>query len=308
MRITNQMMVSRFLQNLNANLALLAESNQQLSTGKRIQRPADDPIAVTRSMHLRTSLNETAQFIRNVSSATSWMEAADSAMADVSAVLHRAKEIAVAGANETLAEGSLAALADEVDKMLEHVVQVANSDHAGRYIFGGFQTTAPPFNAAWGPAPPLWIQPPGGQIITNVTYAGDAGSITYEVGSGIQAAVNAPGNAAFNQVFQALIDLRDNLRSRNQAAISSSSLSLIDGAGDNLLAWQAELGARTNQLELTYNRLLELKGNFQKLLSENEDADIPEVIMQLKMQENVYRAALDSGARIIQPTLLDFLR
>ncbi|MGE5553708.1 MAG: flagellar hook-associated protein FlgL [Betaproteobacteria bacterium] len=308
MRITNQMMVSRFLRNLNANLALLSDSNEKLSTGKRIQRPSDDPIAVARSLQLRTSLNETEQFIRNVASATSWMEAADSAMSDVSAVLQRAKEIAVSGANGTLVDGSLAALADEVDKLLEHAVQVANSDHAGRYIFGGFQTIARPFNAVTGPAPGGWIQPPGGQMITAVNYAGDSGNITYEVGSGILATVNAPGDAVFNQVFQALIDLRDNLRSRNQAAITSSSLDLIDQAVDNLLEWQAELGARTNQLELTNNRLLELKANFQKLLSENEDADIAEVIMQLKMQENVYRAALDAGARIIQPTLLDFLR
>ncbi|MDI6869871.1 MAG: flagellar hook-associated protein FlgL [Bacillota bacterium] len=308
MRITNQMMVSRFLRNLNANLELLADSNEKLSTGKRIQRPSDDPIAVARSLHLRTSINETQQFIRNVASATSWMEAADSALSDATAVLHRAKEIAVAGANGTLVDGSLAALADEVDKLIEHLVQVANSDHAGRYIFGGFQTTAPPFTANRIPAPGGWIQPPGGQLIGSVTYNGDSGNISYEVGSGIQATVNAPGDTVFNQAFQALIDLRDNLRSRNQAGISSTSLSLIEQAVDNLLEWQAELGARTNQLELTNTRLLELKANFEKLLSENEDADIPEAIMRLKMQENVYRAALDSGARIIQPTLLDFLR
>lgn len=308
MRVTNQMMVSRFLQNLNANLALLSESNQKLSTGKRISRPADDPIAVARSLQMRTSLNETEQFLRNVASAVSWLEAADSAMSDVTGVLHRAKEIAVSGANGSLADGSLAALADEVDKMIEHVVQVANSDHAGRYVFGGFQTANPPFVATWAAAPGGWIQPVDGQMITAVTYNGDSGTISYEVGNGVLASANAPGDAVFNQVFQALIDLRDNLRSRNQAAISNTSLALLDASADNLWAWQAEVGARSNQLELTQQRLLVLKGNFQKLLSENEDADIPEVIMQLKMQENVYRAALDSGARIIQPTLLDFLR
>lgn len=308
MRITNQMMVSRFLQNLNANLELLSNSNEQLSTGKRIQRPSDDPIAVARSLQLRTSVIETEQYVKNVASATSWMESVDSAFSDVTSVMHRAKEIAVTGANETLTDSSLGALADEVDKLLEHVVQVANSDHAGRYIFGGYQTANQPFTANYVAAPAGWIQPVGGQIIGSVTYNGDNGSIAYDVGSGIQASVNVPGNAAFNQVFQALIDLRDNLRSRNQAAITNNSLNLIEGAKDNLLEWQAEVGARTNQLELTNTRLLELKANFQKLLSENEDADIPEVIMQLKMQENVYRAALDSGARIIQPSLLDFLR
>jgi flagellar hook-associated protein 3 FlgL len=307
-RVTNQMMVSQFLNNLNTNLALLSDSNQKLSTGKRIQRPADDPIGVARALQLRTSLTETEQYVRNVASATSWLESADSAMSDVTTVMHRAKEIAVAGANGTVADSSLGALADEVDKMIEHVVQVANSDHAGSYIFGGYRTTAAPFTANYVAAPAAWIQPTGGQIIGSVTYTGDSGNIAYEVGNGIKADVNAPGNAVFNQVFQALTSLRDNLRSRNQSGVSNSSLSLLDSATNNLLGWQAELGARTNQLELTNNRLLELQTNFQKLLSENEDADIPAVITQLKMQENVYQAALNSGARIIQPTLLDFLR
>lgn len=308
MRVTNQMMVSQFLQNLNANLELLKRSNEQLSTGKRVQRPSDDPIAVARSLQLRTSVNETTQFIRNVSSATAWMETADSAMSDATAVLHRAKEIAVTGANGSLVDASLGALADEVDKLIEHLAQVGNTDHAGTYVFGGYQVTAPPFTANYVAAPGGWIQPPGGQMVGSVTYNGDAGTISYEVGNGVQTSVNAPGDSVFNQAFQALIDLRDNLRSRNTAAISNTSLSLIESASDNLLSWQAEVGARTNQLELTNNRLLEVQANVQKLLSENEDADIPEVIMQLKMQENVYRAALDSGARIIQPTLLDFLR
>lgn len=308
MRVTNQMMVSRFLQNLNANLALLSKSNEQLSTGKRISRPADDPIAVARSLQFRTSVQETEQYIRNVGSATSWLEAADSAMSDIMAVLHRAKEIAVSGANGALEDGSLAALADEVDKMIEHVVQVGNSDYAGRYIFAGFQTNTPPFTAVSAAAPPGWIQPPSGQMITGVVYNGDSGIISYEVGKGIEASVNVPGDVVLNDVFGALIDLRDRLRSRDQAGVSNTSLALIDSASDSLGEWQAEVGARSNQLELTNNRLLALKSNFQKLLSENEDADIPEVIMQLKMQENVYRAALDSGARIIQPTLLDFLR
>ncbi|MGE5507753.1 MAG: flagellar hook-associated protein FlgL [Chitinophagales bacterium] len=308
MRITNQMMVGRFLQNLNANLALLARSNEQLSTGKRISRPGDDPIGVTRSLQLRTSLNETDQFIRNVSSATAWMEAADSAMSDATSVLQRAKELAVSGANDTLPDESLAALADEVDQLINHLVQVGNTDHGGRYIFGGFQTMTQPFVANTVAAPAGWIQPVTGQMVGSVTYGGDTGNITYEVGSGVTTTINAPGSSVFNPAFQALIDLRDNLRSRNQAAISSTTIGEIDGALDNLLEWQAELGARTNQLELTNNRLEELKTNFTKLMSENEDADLPEVIMQLQMQENVYRAALDSGGRIIQPTLLDFLR
>lgn len=308
MRITNQMMANRILQNLNANLALMNSSSEQLSTGKRIQRPSDDPIGASRSLQLRTSVHETEQFIRNVSTATSWMEGADAAMSDATVTLQRARELAVQGANGTLADESLGAIADEVDQLISHLVQTANADHGGRYVFGGFQTTNPPFTETTGPVPAGWIQPVGGQMVTGVTYNGDSGKISYEIASGVTTTVNVPGDSLFGDAFQALINLRDNLRSRNQSQISNVSLAEIDQATDNLLGWQADLGARTNQLESTNNRLQDLKTNFQQLLSENEDADIAEVIMKLKMQENVYQAALNTGARVIQPTLMDFLK
>jgi flagellar hook-associated protein 3 FlgL len=289
------MMVAQFLQNLNANMTRLSTSNEQLSTGKRIQRPSDDPVAVAKSLSLRTRLVETETFMKNVDEATSWMDSVDSSLDGVNQIMTRAKEIAVAGANGTLGQQSRDALADEVDTLLQNAIQLGNTDHGGRFIFGGFMTTAAPFTYNTVPAP-------------SVTYNGDGNSIKYEVSSGITVGVNVPGDAAFNPVFTSLINLSADLRSGNTASISNADIGQIDTAVDNLLEYRAEIGARTNQIDLTKNRLLELKTNFSKLLSENEDVDVAETIMNLKMQENVYRAALDTGSRILQPTLMDFLR
>jgi flagellar hook-associated protein 3 FlgL len=133
-------------------------------------------------------------------------------------------------------------------------------------------------------------------IAAAVTYTGDSGQIKYQVSSGTTSQVNIPGDSVFKPVFDALISLRDDLQSGDIAAISDSDLKKIDDASDNLLSWQAEVGARTNQLENTSQRLDDLKTNFTKLLSDNEDVDVAATIMDLKMQQNVYQAALSTGA------------
>lgn len=82
----------------------------------------------------------------------------------------------------------------------------------------------------------------------------------------------------------------------------------IDGIQQNLLQVQAEIGAKTRRLELSDSRMKDENINFTKLMSENEDADMMDVYMRLKVEENIYQSSLAAGAKVIQPTLLDFLR
>ena len=95
---------------------------------------------------------------------------------------------------------------------------------------------------------------------------------------------------------------------RNTADISSGSIGKLDDAISEVLRFQAEVVAKSKRLEITKSRLEGLEINLQTLISKTEDIDVAEAIMQFKMQENAYRLALDTTARIIQPTLMDFLR
>ncbi len=85
-------------------------------------------------------------------------------------------------------------------------------------------------------------------------------------------------------------------------------MGLIDGHIDNILTARSEIGAKANRIEMTMSRLDAAEQSYTKVLSDTEDADMAEVIIRLKEQENVYNATLAAGARIIQPTLVDFLR
>jgi len=297
-RVTNRMLVDNFLANITNNLRHMERLEQQMATGRRISRPSDDPVGVVSSLRLRSNLMETAKYDENADEANSWLEASDTALGNVTLILQKARELAVRGATESMSQQSRDAVAKEVNQLLEQLVDMANSVHDGRYIFGGYQTTSAPFTAVGSPA-------------TAVIYSGDSGILNREIGVGITLSINVTGAQVFSgasNIFDSLIMLRDNLIAGNTAAISTGDINNLDRSIDNVLAYRAEIGAKINRLELHKERLGDMRVNFTKLLSANEDADMAEVIMNLQIQENVYRASLSTGARIIQPTLVDFLR
>lgn len=292
MRVTQSMLVGNFLSNLNNNYRIMNKIQEQLSTGKKINRPSDDPVGVVSSLRLRAGLTETEKYLNNVDDARAWLDTTDIALGQASDLLHRVRELTINGANDGLSQQARDALAKEIHQLRDQMIQVANTTHDGRYIFGGFKTTTPPFTAAGA-------------------YTGDNGSIAYEIGVNVSMQVNIPGDAAFinaQDVFQLLADIEADLTAGNTASLSNVRVGELDTAIDNILSLRSEVGAKTNRLDLTKSRLDEANLNLSELLSKNEDINTAEVITQLKMQENTYRTALAAGARIIQPTLIDFLR
>ena len=292
MRVTQGMMVGNFLNNLNNNFKIMDKIQEQMSTGRKINRPSDDPVGVVSSLRLRTGLTETEKYLGNTEDARAWLETTDIALGQAGDILHRVRELTIQGANDTLPPQSQNAIAKEVHQLREQMVQVANSSHDGRYIFGGFQTTTVPFTGAGA-------------------YTGDTNTISYEIGINMTIPVNVTGDAAFinaQNVFQLLTDVENDLIAGNTSNLSNIRLGELDTAMNNMLSIRADVGAKVNRLELTKSRLDDTNLNLSGLLSKNEDIDMAEVITQLKTQENTYQTALAAGARIIQPTLMDFLR
>lgn len=293
MRITNNMIARNLINNLNLHLRRQEELHHQLASGKRLRAPSDDPAATSHSMRLHSDLTHTKQYRANISSALSWLEATDSVLDETGQALQRVKELAVYGANGGMPEDARLAIAQEVDQILQHMVDLANSSHAGLYLFSGQQTLTQPYSMTGG----------------NVgEYQGDDGMREYEIAAGVKIAVNVPGSRVFDDIFSAVTELRDALQSGDLDKVGGEAMGKIDAVMDSLLRVRADVGARMNRLELAGARMHELELNVERLISDNEDVDIARAIVDLKVSENAYRAALGSGARIIQPTLLDFLR
>lgn len=301
MRVTNNMIMSNTLYNLNKNLSRMDKRNTQLSTGKRVNRPSDDPVSASKALKLRADVSEIDQYQRNTKDALSWMDITESAVDNLEDVIHRAKELTVQASSETMGKEDREKVSSEIKQLKEQIMQIGNTTYAGRYIFSGFQTDKKVFDDTTN----------DGTYKIDIT---NKQTINYQIGVGEEIEVGVFGTELFgdngsgkSQIIQDFDQLITDLNSDNTDGITDS-LGKMDNHLNNTLTVRAEIGAKTNRLELVQNRLEKDNLNFTELLSENEDVDMAETIMHLKMEESVYRASLSAGAQVIQPTLLDFIR
>lgn len=302
MRISNNMLINNMMLSLSNNLNRTQKYQYQLATGKKIRLPSDDPIVASKALKLRTDVAEILQYKRNTDDAISWMDITESTMQQMTEVLHRFKDLTNQAANGTNTADDLQKIKAETDQLRKQIINLANSTYAGRYIFSGYKTDKPLLN-------------------DDGTFNIDIDNneqLMYEIGIGDFINVNVPGSDLFNSGSLAnagdksnFVDVFDKVLTainNDDKDALSSLLGDIDEQLNNLLRVEAGLGARMNRVELTANRLDDDNVNFTSLMSKNEDVDIAEAIMNLMNEENVYNASLATGARVIQPSLVDFLK
>jgi flagellar hook-associated protein 3 FlgL len=289
MRVTQSMLSSNMLRNLSQSYERMGKYQDQLATGKRITKPSDDPVVAMKGMEYRTDLTEVEQFKRNLSEVYSLMDNSDAALDEAGQALHRIRELTVQASNGTYEDGQRSAIADEINQLRDHMISISNTKVAGKYIFNGTNTTNPPVAQ-------------DGTVSTPVNN----NAINIEVTKGIKLKSNIDQTNVFTQtMFDDLKNLVSDLKTGGNI---QGYLNNIDIHMDNTVAERAELGARYNRVEMVQDRVGEQEVIASRILSNNEDADMERVIVDLKTQESIHRAALAAGSRIIQPTLMDFLR
>lgn len=284
-------MVRTVLNDLMINRDRLATLQQQLSSGFTINRPSDDPGGTVTVMQARSTIAEIEQFRTNALLGEDWLRATESVLNEVSDALSRLRELAIRGAGDTLPDGSRYAVGQEIEGIVDHLLSLANTRHAGRYLFAGHHTRTEPMSLE------------GDEIV----YAGDDGALEYEVGPGIRLTVNVAGDRVFMDMLDTGLSVGDAVREGNNEEIDGL-LEEIDAAEDEVLAVRAQLGGRINRLELSQRRLEETELSMTRLISHTRDADMAELLMRLANAEQAYQVSLATGARILPPTLLDYLR
>jgi len=147
MRVTAAMVRSRILHNMSSTLDVLQTTQTQLATGKRVLKPSDDPVATAKALNLRTVLRDNNQFMENIDDASGWMTATEAAVNDMVLLLTELKEAAVSGANDTKGEDERAAIAEQVEHLLESLIDMANTRYGDRYVFAGTHTLTKPYSA-----------------------------------------------------------------------------------------------------------------------------------------------------------------
>lgn len=270
---------------------------QMLTTNKKINRPSDNPSGNITSLRMRTKLTQNEQFKENVTAAKSWLETTEDSLIAMGEIMARGRELAIKGANGSNDEGALEAIAVEIEQLLDEMKVQANSKLSDRYIFGGTNTSE--------------------EIYNGTDWAGNSKIMLVEIGEGITTELNLDGKKIFgiddtpgnpDSIFATLTNMSINLKNGELDKVGGEDLAKFDAHIETLLSARSEIGAKVNRIDMTMNRLVGSEASYTKVLSDTEDADTAEVIIRLKEQENVYNATLAAGARIIQPTLVDFLR
>jgi flagellar hook-associated protein 3 FlgL len=289
LRVTDKIISNGVARNINSSLRRLDKRYDELSCGKRIRYPSDDPIRLISSLRLNDAINEAQRYVDNSNAAMDWLNASDASLNEMNKSLLRLQTIAIAAANGDLPQSSFNAYADEVHQLRGHILQIANTQLGNRYLFAGQQTDRPAYNG-------------------NYDYQGDDNPVIMEVGPGIALEVSYPGSRIFADFFAVLDKFETDIRNGNFLVVGRGDLDAINNYLERTLNNRSSIGAKVNRLERSNERYFQLDGQFHKLLSENEDIDIADSVMNLKMQESVYQAALASGARVMQTNMLNFMR
>jgi flagellar hook-associated protein 3 FlgL len=294
-RITQGMLNQTLLYDLRNVTTKLSNSEQQLSSGYKLNQPSDDPYGASQALKLRADLAANQQYQANVQDANSWQNIADTALGDIGDSIQRARDLVLQGANDTNAASDRQAIVTELNQLIDSIKTDANTQYAGRYIFSGTKTNSQPY-----------------QLGTNDAYSGNTAMITREIGVGVQVAINQPGSSIIGDDTSGLLatlrGIVTDLQSGNTNALSTNDLNALDAANDQLLNVRAQVGALSDRLTTATNRLQSTEQSTTQLLSNVQDADMTQVMIDFSTQQAAYQAALRAGAQIIQPSLMDFLR
>ncbi|KUP23868.1 flagellar hook-associated protein FlgL [Paenibacillus sp. DMB5] len=304
LRVTSNMMNSQLLLNLNRNARTMNDTQLQLSTGRKINKPSDDPVGITYSLRYRAELSSNEQYTKNVDSSLSWLDYNDTVLGQAGEVVQRLRELTVQAATGSNPQSALDSINEEVMQLKEQLVDIANSKLNGKYIFNGEQYDVKPYD---------FVKGADGTFDTTKAITTDPGQIQYVVGEGVQLPISQSGNDVFgyssdaDNIFTVINNISSALKSGNITGVSDH-LANVDTRIEKFLTARSEIGAKTNRVELMQERLSDLNTNLTELQAKTEDASYEELIMNSKIQENIYNASLSVGAKIISTTLVDFIR
>ncbi|HME03754.1 MAG TPA: flagellar hook-associated protein FlgL [Solirubrobacteraceae bacterium] len=300
-RIATDMIVGSTLADINSAQAALERSQRELSSGKSISQPSDNPVGASQAIMLQSALDGLDSYEKSAHDGSAWLKTAGGALSSLNELTQRARELVVQAANGVNSQGDLNDIADEVEQLTEMAKQDADTQYAGQYIFSGTLAGTAPY--AQG---------------ANDEYHGNSGAIARSVGPGATIDVTVSvksllgeGQAAGDgKLLDTLRTIAKNLREGTPEALKALSghdLEAIEANLSTLGNLQAEVGAATDQITSALNRVEDLQNTTTTQLSNIQDANFAQVSMEFSSQQAAYNAALRAGASIVQESLLEFL-
>ncbi|MFU7516326.1 flagellar hook-associated protein FlgL [Clostridium sp. HCS.1] len=331
MRITNQMMSKSFLRDLGRNQNYMKKINDQLTSGKEIRRPSDNPFKVARSMQLNRDIGANTQYNENIKDTTNWLDTTDTALEQLGNSFQRFRELMISAGNAAYGSDEKKAIKDEMNEKVNEIAQILNSSFDGKYIFGGTKVNSKPvassrnietknnyINLSGNDGEVLSLDNLDESVQNQINMIGKKLNVEISQGVTMEYSVSATdilmfkdkkgGSVNVMELLKGITDDIDSGNPDNSSKVTNEYLKSMDETITNLLKIRAEVGAKQNRMEAAGDQNDEQNFNLTDILSQTEDIDFAEKNIQATVAQSVYMASLQVSAKIIQPSLLDFLR
>ena len=332
MRVTNKMLSNNFLRDMRTNLTNMNKIQGQMTSGKQITRPSDDPFKASRIMQMYSDIEANKQYNSNIHNSINSLDTTDTALGQVGDVVGRIEELLVSAGNAGYGSEQKQAIKDEINQKIGEISQILNTSFDGKYIFGGTRGTTKPTETKVGGAVNLntelvYSKIGGGELVgidlTDVTkpatieYNQINSKLLVEISQGVTMEYNVTASQVINygtgdnNLMKLLANITSHLDSdvaSENAKLTNEDLIGIKAAMTNVLKVRSEVGSKQNRMESAESRNIDANFNMTEILSRTEDIDITETMMEYATMQTIYMASLQTSAKVIQPSLLDYLR
>lgn len=344
MRVTSQMLSNNFMRDVNTNLENMSKLQTQMTTGKEIQKPSDDPTKVARVLQLNSDISANTQYSSNIEDATNWLDTTDTALGQAGDALQRIRELLVSSGDAAYGTDEKKAIKNEINQKISELSQIMNTNYDGKYIFGGTRSSTKPVDTQTDPTTgnttlsyyrrdgqPIDVSSPPATVQDTNEYSMIKASLSVEISQGVSlnysvsaddinrfktssggsvglidvpASSGTPSTAATTGL---LTRITNDLDANNTSNLTGQDLSDISDAITNVLRLRSEVGAKSNRMTDAKSKNQDENDNMTALLSKTEDIDITQKTMEYATMQTVYTASLQTSSKVLQKTLLDYL-
>lgn len=299
-RMTHNMMATSMLADIQRASTTMARTSGQISSGRRIDSAADDPVGATRALVLQSALSANDGYKSAAEAAAGWTQTTEGALNSIVDIVQSTRELLVEAGNDTLQPSDRAKLGAKLSEMLEQVKATANARYGDQYVLSGQRSDIPPYASGASDA-----------------YGGDTGAVIRTIGPNQSVQINVPGDtvlggtAGDGKLLDTMRTAIANLNGGTAADLANLRGPVLTSLSTNLdqiLTARAQVASAAVRSQLAADRIDEMKITTTDQLSQVIDTDYAEAITKYSSQKTVYQAALQAGANVIQPSLMDFLR
>lgn len=293
MRISTAYQFDSYTSDIRKTQERMAIAGQQVSSGKRLTAPSDDPLGTSRSLSMRSYKAATEQYKENLQTAKGYLGYTEDAFGSLYDSIRDAYGLAVSGANGATDQTARTAMATQITTIQERMVQIANTrGPSGQYIFAGQDNAAAPYT----------VTPP------TITYGGDTNPMNVEIGSAETMQINSITEPMFSDIYNKLETLKNNLVGGNTGAISGVSINDMQTAMQSIATARGNVGTRLQKVE-DYNSMYTKRvDDLTQGISDIEDVDITQAIVNYQLAQNAYQGALSIASKGFELSLMDFIR